>query len=608
MRGLSLRLKIVLLLAATLCASLLSYLWVGSELVVQDKLSYIFDFNLTEVKTVAGLLENRIERVRDTARWGVRSTENYQQKLAPLGVVAYAVLDERGGISSSYGLEQIEGRALSAWVSDLGWDTQWIRSKGSALGAVLAGLLPIGVVTDAGQTAIAFLRFGTHATTQTSSQVELHLVDALGHASLLSPARLQAIAPDALQKFEAELVGGGFPEGVREWSGQIVAYQKLKFQDFVLVSYASREAAYRAVEQLKQRSLVLGVSIFFLALGLTLLFVKGITSRLRQMWSVTRKVAQGDFKVRVDTHGTRPQSRDEVESLAHSFNAMASKIDDLMIQTAQKARMEKELETAQAVQSRFFPTQELQHPHLQVGGLYVPASECAGDWWNCVQIGEEVLLVIGDVTGHGVSSALVTASVHGAFSAWRKRVESSGADRIPLADLVQTLNTAVRASAGGGTTMTLGALVFDTRTGVVQVANASHIAPYVFSPSEVKGDQLIKAVRPLEVPVAPALGRGDAIVIEPYVTQLAPGELLLWATDGFFEGPAAVGKSVSNRKLLKLLIESARNNAGRSMQQGCRDAYQGLQELMANTAERPDDITLLFAEVPASAKFLARAA
>ena len=82
---------------------------------------------------------------------------------------------------------------------------------------------------------------------------------------------------------------------------------------------------------------------------------------------------------------------------------MAGKIDELMIQTA---------ETAQEVQARFFTQAKLQLDQLSLYGQYIPASECAGDGWHYAQVGDELLVVVGNATGHGVSAALVTAAAH----------------------------------------------------------------------------------------------------------------------------------------------------------------------------------------------------
>src|SRR5262249_10646269 len=129
------------------------------------------------------------------------------------------------------------------------------------------------------------------------------------------------------------------------------------------------------------------------------------------------------------------------------------------------------------VQSRFFPTQLLQLPTIHLAGRSVPASECAGDWWHYAQVGEEIVIVIGDVTGHGVSAALVTAGAHSAFSLLIRNAIREG--HISMERLTDELNAAVLAAANGQASMTLAAVSFHLRTGQIRYVNASHCIPYV---------------------------------------------------------------------------------------------------------------------------------
>lgn len=625
MRGLSLRLKIVFLLSAALCVSLLSYLLVGTRLVVEDKVSYIYDYNLAQVRTAAEAIEAHVERVETGAQvlghWiadsGAKSDFSealFEQSLKPLGVSGILFMSPN---SEGYkqvkklGVTEVNGVTAEALISQLGWQSQWVKSHRTLVGTSVSGILPVGGWVQAGNgqaiAYLALLKVDPKLMDAQNQQMEIHLVDSLGRSVLLASPVLQGVSRQQLQNFEHELLLGQFPQGVKDWNvtgtDYIVAYKRLKFPELMVLSYVPKASAYVAVQRLAQRSIALGVSIFLLALGTTLIFVKGLTRRLRQMWGLTRKVSEGDFSVRVPTRGQKPAGGDEVESLAHSFNAMASKIDDLMAQTAQKARMEKELETAQTVQSRFFPTDSFHHPNLLLGGTYVPASECAGDWWHYVQAGDHLITVVGDVTGHGVSAALVTASVHGAFALLVQQMERLPPGQAPsLSAVFNYLNTAVRASASGGASMTFVGSIINLKTGKLTVANASHFPPYLYSGAGADPEKPLSAVEPLLMDTCAALGRQERLEVKEAQYQLKPGDALIWYTDGFFEGPAAVGKSVSNKKLLKLLINAVVAHPT-EMARACQDSLGELFAIMGNSQEKPDDITLVFAKVPESANF-----
>ncbi|MGZ3707963.1 MAG: PP2C family protein-serine/threonine phosphatase, partial [Bdellovibrionota bacterium] len=434
---------------------------------------------------------------------------------------------------------------------------------------------------------------------------EIHLIDNLGKTVLLRSKNETQVDAKKLEEFEKSLLAGSFNTGVRDWdsSGQsfIVGYKRLGFGQLMVVSLIPRELAFVAAKRLIVRSVVLGASIFLLAIGLTLLFAKGLTRRIREMWHATLKVAEGNFTVRVSLNGA---SEDEVTGLGRSFNTMADKIDDLMRETAQKARMEKELETAQMVQSKFFPTEAYEHPNFKLSGKYLPASECAGDWWHYAQIGPYLITVVGDVTGHGVSAALVTASVHGAFAILMDQIKDFDENdtELLIQTLMKQLNAAVCASASGGSSMTFITSVTNLNTGVMTYANASHLPPYLYRPDAGGTVSILKQFKPLMAENIPAFGRGRELAVKTTTFQLSPGDTIFWFTDGINEDPAAK-TTRSSRKVFEIFAR-ATQSAAQNPQGICEKAIAEVLEGMGSAA-RPDDITLVVASIPAAARFQA---
>jgi len=51
------------------------------------------------------------------------------------------------------------------------------------------------------------------------------------------------------------------------------------------------------------------------------------------------------------------------------------------------------------------------------GDHFKPPTQCGGDWWSFSELPDDrVMIIIGDVTGHGVGSAMITAAAKGAAS------------------------------------------------------------------------------------------------------------------------------------------------------------------------------------------------
>ncbi len=90
---------------------------------------------------------------------------------------------------------------------------------------------------------------------------------------------------------------------------------------------------------------------------------------------------------------------------------------------AQRALLTRQVELAATVQAQLLP---LKGPHVHgditVVGTWLPASRCAGDFWGVYPLGERrVLVAVGDVAGHGVASAMVTAAASAAVDVTVRR-------------------------------------------------------------------------------------------------------------------------------------------------------------------------------------------
>ena len=81
---------------------------------------------------------------------------------------------------------------------------------------------------------------------------------------------------------------------------------------------------------------------------------------------------------------------------------------------SQRRSAQKELEIACEVQSRLLPSQAPDYPHLDFGFFYQPAREVGGDYYDFIPFdAERVALAVADISGKGLSSALLMASLQG---------------------------------------------------------------------------------------------------------------------------------------------------------------------------------------------------
>jgi sigma-B regulation protein RsbU (phosphoserine phosphatase) len=311
-----------------------------------------------------------------------------------------------------------------------------------------------------------------------------------------------------------------------------------------VISLIPQSVALEAIRALVLKSLLLFGFIFSFTVALSVWVSSQFTSRINTLFEATKKISEGDFNVQVAV-----ESEDEISGLARGFNTMAVEIRRLLDETAEKARMESELNTAKLVQSTLLPENEYENEGIRIRGFYEPASECGGDWWYFSQIGDKTFLWIGDATGHGVPAALVTAAAKSAAS-----VLQSFPD-ISIHDVMSMMNKAIYGTSKGQVLMTFFLASLDNKTGTLIYSSASHDPPLVLRHAK-KGSIKKKDVEPLMDDSGPRLGEDPESVYHAVQVQLEPNDRIIFYTDGVPELKNSEDKMMGERNFVRTLIAS----------------------------------------------------
>lgn len=248
-------------------------------------------------------------------------------------------------------------------------------------------------------------------------------------------------------------------------------------------------------------------------------------------------------------------------------------------------RREVEFELAAAVQRRLFPRACPPVPGLEVAGRAVPAEETSGDTYDFVARPDgALLLVVGDVAGHGVGPALLMSEVHA-------YVRSLAALPLTLPQILGRVNTLLRPDLPDDSFVSLMLVEVDPRTRRLTWANAGHVPGLVLGPGGAIAGTL--------EPTGPALGLREAPVYrlaeEP---ALPPTHVLLLATDGATECRQTDGTRLEDVGLAAL----ASDLVGRPAQAILDELHRRIALLTLGQTAR-DDVTLVVvkAAVPADA-------
>ena len=221
---------------------------------------------------------------------------------------------------------------------------------------------------------------------------------------------------------------------------------------------------------------------------------------------------------------------------------MADQLTVLLQETAEKATLEKELEVARTIQETLVPpNDEIENGLIRFAGYFEPASQCGGDWWTYHDmVGDKLLVVIGDVTGHGVPSAMITATAKAAVDVARDMFN----DDVTVTKLLEIMNTAIFESAKRKFVMTCFASIIDPHTRTITYANAGHNFPYIYRvPPGAKrgefGSLMIRGNR---------LGDMRESKFEAKSQELLPGDTIIWYTDGIVECENSQGEEYGEKR------------------------------------------------------------
>jgi serine phosphatase RsbU (regulator of sigma subunit) len=243
-----------------------------------------------------------------------------------------------------------------------------------------------------------------------------------------------------------------------------------------------------------------------------------------------------------DGRAPRPPER-EVIAEASQATAQALTFTQLRREAEARAQTAREVEVADAMQAaRADGDVRTDVGTWRVMACYRPGGKVAGDVWTWSELGGgELLLVVGDVIGRGLSAALIAAAVSGA-------VESAAALRggaLDPKDLLELLHDTV--TSVSGPVPTLGAFAAVLSNGRVRFAAAGHRGAYrvrANGGAEADVTALVASGTPL----------GDKrLHIGRAETDLAAGDLIVIASDGVVDVTDKQGQRWGERRLVRAL-------------------------------------------------------
>ena len=317
-----------------------------------------------------------------------------------------------------------------------------------------------------------------------------------------------------------------------------------------------------------------------MALLIGIRMTRSMTRTVDILYDATERVKAGDFSYR-----TNFPSHDQLTALGDAFDSMTASVERLMLESQERLRLQSELDIAREVQRQLFPQTVPKVPGLDLYGVCKAARSVSGDYYDFLKLDENrVGLVLGDVSGKGISAALLMAAIQSALRAQFYDGSGNG-QSYPLAQLstahvVDRLNRQIYANTPLEKYVTFFFAVYDARTRSLSYTNAGHLAPILFRGGKIERLRTGGTV----------VGLFPSPNYEVGEIRLEPHDVLLAYTDGITEPENTYGEEFGESRLLDV----ARSMINSSPEVLGAEIYRSVDE-WTGSPELQDDMTLLLA-------------
>ncbi len=343
-------------------------------------------------------------------------------------------------------------------------------------------------------------------------------------------------------------------------------------------AFPTDELSHPSMEQIK--AVIFSQVFVFMGVGMWLTFLvsSNLTQPLAEITSVLRKVKNGLFEAKV-----RVTSNDEIGYAGDVINEMT---EGLM----ERDRIKQSLALAKEIQQSLFPKQALKIEGFEVAGKSIYCDETGGDYYDFIPMaggdGPKLGVAVGDVSGHGISAALLMATVRASLR--QRASHPGGADQI-ISDVNRQISIDIGQS---GEFITLFFLVIAPGRMELEWVRAGHDPALLYDPATDSFEELG--------------GTGMALGVDEKCpcsnnrkTSVSDGQVILLGTDGLWEAANPKAEMLGKQPI----YDAIRKNCSLSANDILESILATLEKFQSG-AKREDDVTLVIIKVDGAAQGL----
>ncbi|HEY6306975.1 MAG TPA: SpoIIE family protein phosphatase [Candidatus Angelobacter sp.] len=408
---------------------------------------------------------------------------------------------------------------------------------------------------------------------------------------------------------------GTLPEPINRWDRELIYNSQMRPVDWKtgeaktpvwLVGSTRASSLYARLSTSTNKwtdTVALVLTVLAVTLGIIVLIAwligirltRTVTYSVATLYKATEHINRGDF-----THRIKVRHKDQLGALQTAFNSMTESVERLIEAQKEKERLQSELEIAHEVQSQLFPQAGCGTRTLELAGTCRPARIVSGDYYDFLSYNpEQIGIAVGDISGKGISAALLMATIHSAVRAYeQEQVVPAGAasrrydrdSRTATADsrivrpspahMLWLLNRHIYQTTQPEKYATLFLGFYDDEQRRLTYSNAGHLPPIILGEDG--------STRRLDVG-GTVVGLFDRMEYQEQTVQLHPGDLFIAFSDGMTEPENEFGEFGEDR-----LVETIAGYRQQSLERISEHAVAAVQDWIG-AEEQPDDVTLVLA-------------
>jgi len=226
------------------------------------------------------------------------------------------------------------------------------------------------------------------------------------------------------------------------------------------------------------------------------------------------------------------------------------------------------------MQKRLVPAGIKKLSNFEIYGSYIPAREVSGDYYDCIALdSDHLLILVGDVSGKGVPAGLFMMTVR-TFLHTIIKFEKS------LSKIIEALNDYLTANSESTAFLTIFMGVLNVQNGDLEYVNGGHLPPYI-----IKKNNAIEELETKNL----VCGIFKGVLYDLGKARLEKDDFLFIFTDGVTEAHNAKDELYGDERLREFLLSLNRSSCASEQVEAVLKSVKDF----AGGIDQFDDITIL---------------